>query len=167
MAEYDADFQSKVSEVTHKPAIVSWGHLSSSWKGPCKEEERTPASNQHLLARWGSNLPWKETLRPRQASFRWCGPDPPTSGLQPPNRLRTHTAQLNFSWIPDPQKPCEAAFTFKLLSLGVIYYTALSNIYNYTPLANQRRRQWHPTPALLSGKSHGWRNLVDCSPWGR
>ena len=30
-----------------------------------------------------------------------------------------------------------------------------------------RRRQWHPTPVLLPGKSHGWRSLVDCSPWGR
>ena len=29
-----------------------------------------------------------------------------------------------------------------------------------------RRRQWHPTPVLLPGKSHGWRNLVGCSPWG-
>ena len=30
-----------------------------------------------------------------------------------------------------------------------------------------RRRQWHPTPALLPGKSHGRRSLVGCSPWGR
>ena len=30
-----------------------------------------------------------------------------------------------------------------------------------------RRRQWHPTPVLLPGKSHGWRTLVGCSPWGR
>ena len=29
------------------------------------------------------------------------------------------------------------------------------------------RRQWHPTPVLLLGKSHGWRSLVGCSPWGR
>ena len=29
------------------------------------------------------------------------------------------------------------------------------------------RRQWHPTPALLPGKSHRWRNLVGCSPQGR
>ena len=28
------------------------------------------------------------------------------------------------------------------------------------------RRQWHPTPVLLPGKSHGWRTLVGCSPWG-
>ena len=30
-----------------------------------------------------------------------------------------------------------------------------------------RRRQWHPTPVLLPGKSHGPRSLVGCSPWGR
>ena len=30
-----------------------------------------------------------------------------------------------------------------------------------------RRRQWQPTPVLLPGKSHGWRSLVGCSPWGR
>ena len=32
---------------------------------------------------------------------------------------------------------------------------------------NQWRRQWHPTPVLLPGKSHGQRSLVGCSPWGR
>jgi len=30
-----------------------------------------------------------------------------------------------------------------------------------------QRRQWHPTPVLLPGKSHGRRSLVGCSPWGR
>ena len=30
-----------------------------------------------------------------------------------------------------------------------------------------QRRQWHPTPVLLPGKSHGWRSLVGCSSWGR
>ena len=29
-----------------------------------------------------------------------------------------------------------------------------------------QRRQWHPTPVLLPGKSHGWRSLVGCSPGG-
>ena len=29
-----------------------------------------------------------------------------------------------------------------------------------------QRRQWHPTPVLLPGKSHGWGSLVGCSPWG-
>ena len=30
-----------------------------------------------------------------------------------------------------------------------------------------QRRQWHPTPVLLPGKSRGQRSLEGCSPWGR
>ena len=29
-----------------------------------------------------------------------------------------------------------------------------------------QRRQWQSTPVLLPGKSHEWRSLVGCSPWG-
>ena len=29
-----------------------------------------------------------------------------------------------------------------------------------------QRRQWHPTPVFLPGKSHGQRSLIGCSPWG-
>ena len=29
-----------------------------------------------------------------------------------------------------------------------------------------RRKQWHPIPVLLPGKSHGQTNLVGYSPWG-
>ena len=28
------------------------------------------------------------------------------------------------------------------------------------------RKQWYPTPVLLPGKSHRWRSLVGCGPWG-
>ena len=38
---------------------------------------------------------------------------------------------------------------------------------NYHKLGLKRRRQWHPTPVLLPGKSHGRRSLVGYSPWGR
>ena len=37
---------------------------------------------------------------------------------------------------------------------------------NWWELVDRWRRQWHPTPVLLPGKSHGWRSLVGCSPWG-
>ena len=30
-----------------------------------------------------------------------------------------------------------------------------------------QRRRWHPTPALVPGKSHRRRSLEGCSPWGR
>jgi len=39
--------------------------------------------------------------------------------------------------------------------------------YLQSPSLLFRRRQWQPTPVLLPGKSHGWRSLVGCSPWGR
>ena len=35
------------------------------------------------------------------------------------------------------------------------------------PFPLRRRRQWHPTPVLLLGKSHGQKSLVGFSPWGR
>ena len=31
---------------------------------------------------------------------------------------------------------------------------------------NCRKKQWQATPVLLPRKSHGWRSLVGCSPWG-
>ena len=33
--------------------------------------------------------------------------------------------------------------------------------------SHHQRKRWHPTPVLLPRKSHGWRSLVGCSPWGR
>ena len=45
-------------------------------------------------------------------------------------------------------------------------YIRLTSPLNLPHCAN-RRRQWQPTPVLLPGKSHGWRSLVGCSPWGR
>ena len=44
--------------------------------------------------------------------------------------------------------------------------TKHSNIYSSIILSFWRR-QWHPTPVLLPGKSPGRRSLVGCSPWGR
>ena len=34
---------------------------------------------------------------------------------------------------------------------------------NVLLMKQSRRRQCHPTPVLLPGKSHGWRSLVGCS----
>jgi len=33
-------------------------------------------------------------------------------------------------------------------------------------LSEQTEKAMQPTPVLLPGKSHGWRSLVGCSPWG-
>ena len=53
-------------------------------------------------------------------------------------------------------------------SLFTIYWKFQMYIHTYIrTLYICWRRQWHPTPVLLPGKSHGWRSLVGCSPWGR
>ena len=41
-----------------------------------------------------------------------------------------------------------------------------NNDFHFHQYTIYRRRQWQPTPVLLSGKSHGRRSLVSCSPWG-
>ena len=40
-------------------------------------------------------------------------------------------------------------------------------IYSNPKFINIYSFRGHPTPVLLPGKSHGWRRLVGCSPWGR
>ena len=60
------------------------------------------------------------------------------------------------------------------LSLALFFFSRpsyqlfLSNHINHLHISRTltRRRQWHPTPVLLPGKSHGWRSLIGCSPWG-
>ena len=46
--------------------------------------------------------------------------------------------------------------------MGFVMLSEIGSFYAFF-----RRRQWHPTPVLLPGKSHGQRSLVGCSPWGR
>ena len=48
------------------------------------------------------------------------------------------------------------------LAIYGFYYIEIYSLYTHF-----WRRQWHPTPVLLPGKSHGRRSLVGGSPWGR
>ena len=63
-----------------------------------------------------------------------------------------------------------ARFFIKIMLLSACISICTINsfifIAEYYSIISQRR-QWHPTPVLLPGKSHGWRSLVGCSPWGR
>ena len=59
----------------------------------------------------------------------------------------------------EPRSPALQADSYHLRHKGPYYLMKAS------PL--RWRRQWHPTLVLLPGKSHGWRSLVGCRPWGR
>ena len=54
----------------------------------------------------------------------------------------------------------------RAISLTYHCFKRITNFYISISSLLQWRRHWHPTPVLLPGKSHGWRSLVGCSPWG-
>ena len=45
-------------------------------------------------------------------------------------------------------------------------FHCVSSHYLILPRVSSLEKEWHPTPVLLPGKSHGWRILVGYSPWG-
>ena len=57
---------------------------------------------------------------------------------------------LNFNELSAPIKDTEWQAGYKIRA------------YNMLPTGFW---QWHPTPVLLPGNSHGWRSLEGCSPW--
>ena len=71
-------------------------------------------------------------------------------------------AMLGYGWHQNHLSP---AFTRPTVQRGGKYVTRQENL-EWVGLG-WWRRQWHPTPVLLPGKSHGRRSLVGCSPWGR
>ena len=54
-----------------------------------------------------------------------------------------------------------------IISLYIARLSSMRVLLFYIPSRLPWRRQWHPTPVLLPWKSHGWKSLVGCSPWGR
>ena len=82
-------------------------------------------------------------------------------------------------WVRDarPSKACQSVYyslAFSQSSCGTDSHSTVAcspraveelvTFSSISPLG--QRRQRHPTPVLLPGKSHGRRTLVGCSPWG-
>ena len=81
---------------------------------------------------------------------------------------------FSFSISPSNAHPGLTSFRMDWLDLLAIQGTLKSLLQHHSSKASIircsaffRRRQWHPTPVLLPGKSHGQRSLVGCSPLGR
>ena len=91
-------------------------------------------------------------------------------------KSESEVAQSSLSDPMDCSLPCSSIhgiFQARVLEWGAIAFskfTVLRVAKSWTQLSDFHfllRKQWHPTPVLLPGKSHGWRSLVGCSPWGR
>ena len=81
---------------------------------------------------------------------------------------------FSFSLSPSNEYSGLISFRIEWFELLAVQGTLKSLLQHHSSKASilqcsafSRRRQWHPTPVLLPGKSHGWRSLVGCSPWGR
>ena len=64
-----------------------------------------------------------------------------------------------WDWPPEMETGRTSPFTHSRSSTGSLHKEMAPQGYLAT--------QWQPTPVLLPGKSHGWRSLIGCSPWGR
>ena len=81
---------------------------------------------------------------------------------------------FSFCAIPSKEHPGLISFRMDWLDLLAVQGTLKSLLQHQSSKALIlghsaffQRRQWHATPVLLPEKSHGWQNLVGCSPWGR
>ena len=68
------------------------------------------------------------------------------------------------SWFIDGSAQKQAPFG---AGYAIARASLVAQMVKHLPIIREQRRQWHPTPVLLPGKSHGRRSLVGCSPWGR
>ena len=103
------------------------------------------------------------------------GYSPPDSSVYGISRARIlEWVAISFSWGSSGQGSnpgilhCRQIL-YRLSHQGShMYVFFFGNMSIYTYLSKRlRRRRWHPTAVLLPGKSHGWRILAGCSPWGR
>ena len=134
---------------------------------------------------WVPSLGWEDSLEEGMASnssiLAWRIPrTEEPSGLQSVglqrvghNCVTKHTKAFwtrVLGWNPlkgIANESCEAALCYICEFFHWNILAACRSLAFYMELCLLfRRRQWHPTPVLLLGKSHGWRSLSGCNPWG-
>ena len=124
---------------------------------------------------WVQSLGWEDPLEKGKATHSSIWPGE-FHGLYSPQGCkeldmteRLSLSQFTFIHVPD----IPSFLLFCSLQHGTLLSppgTATAERCSGFGLASfllEQRRQWHPTPVLLPGKSHGRSSLVGCSPWGR
>ena len=81
-------------------------------------------------------------------------------GFPAHHQLLEH-AQIHVHWASDAIQPSHPLSSSSTPAFNLSQHQGL-----FQWVSSLQRRQWHPTPIFLLGKSHGWRSLVGCSPWG-
>ena len=155
-------------------------HESQHARPPCPSPTPGVYSNSRPLSPW-----CHPTISSSGTPFSSCPPSFPASGSFPMSQLFASSDQSIEALASI--FPINIQDWFRLGLIGLIFllskghsrvfssttfckdqqepYSLTKDVLLNTP-REKRRRQWHTTPVLLLGKSHGRRSLVGCSPWG-
>ena len=110
-----------------------------------------------------------------QPSHYLSSPYPPALNLSQHQSLfkwvsSLHQVAGSFTFSISPSNEYSGLISFRMdwLDLLALQGTLKSLLQHHSSKASTLwcSSQWHPTPVLLPGKSHGWRSLEGCSPWG-
>ena len=116
------------------------------------------------------------TISSSVTSFSSCPQSFPTSGSFPMRWLFPSGSKSIGALASVLPLNIKGWFPLGLTGLITLHSKGFSRVFSNTTAQKHqffsaqpslRRRQQHPTPVLLPGKSHGRRSLVGCSPWGR
>ena len=77
-----------------------------------------------------------------------------------------HRNEWKWKHNPKPVGHCKSSAKGRFIAIQAYLKKQEKSQINNLILYLKGRRQWHPTPVLLPGKSHGWRSLVGCNLWG-
>ena len=140
-----------------KSCLNLWLHGLQHSRLPCPSLSPGVCTNSHPLNHW-----CHPTILSSVAPFSSYLQSFPASGFFPVSQLfasgsQSIAASYSASVLP---KNIQGSF-----SLGLILCFTSFSSHNISSV-EEWRRQWHPTPVLLPGKSHGQRSLVGCNPWG-
>ena len=125
--------------IRHRVHQGTWWYLK---RGECGRSFSAP---YHNIAFFG--VPSRFKLQAASLASKFC------YGRQIPRNLRSLICLLKY----------QSAFG----QWGKRVDCSLISRYFPFSIAQLWGRQWHPSPALLPGKSRGRRSLVNCSPWSR
>ena len=103
---------------------------------------------------------WKSKVKVKSLSHIQLLATPRTASHQAPPSMGFSRQEY---WSGVPLTSCSMHLFLCILFIYLLQLFRICNNKIYSP---SWRRQWQPTPVLLPGKSHGWRSLVGCSPWG-
>ena len=146
-----------------------WPHGLQHSTHPCPSLSSRACSNSCSLSWW-----YHPTISTSAALFSSCLQSLPASGSFSISRLLLSGGQSIRASVSIFTVNIQGWFPLGLTGLISLLSKGISRVSSSTTVQKHQftgfimwKRQWHPTPVLLPGKSHRWRSLVGCSPWDR